>query len=64
MKLRLPRLGKEALELAPVGLVASEDDFYPLLSDAVKLERMLSDFAVVSPTPLAARELQLPIFDP
>jgi hypothetical protein len=72
VKLRLPRLGKEALELAPDGLVVSassslilfnsakltpsEDDIDQLLSDAAKLKRMLSDFADVSTTPPAAKE--------
>ena len=72
MKLRLPRLGKETLELAPDGLVVSatssallfnsakytpsEDDIDQLLLDAQKLGRILSYFANVSTTPPAARE--------
>jgi hypothetical protein len=72
VKLRLPRLGKEALELAPDGLVVStsasiilfnsakhtpsEDDIAQLLLDTAKLERMLSNFADLSTTPPAAKE--------
>jgi hypothetical protein len=72
VKLRLPRLGEEALQLAPDGLVVSttssvilfnsakhtpsEDDILQVLSDAAKLERMLSDFADIAMTPPAAKE--------
>ena len=72
VKLRLSRLGKEALELAPDGLVVStssslilfnsakhtptEDDIDQLLNDAKKLKRILFDFANVSTTPPAAKE--------
>ena len=69
--LRLPRLGEEALELKPDGLVVSasssallfnsakhtpsEDDIAQVLVDARKLERILSDFADVSTTPPASK---------
>ena len=72
VKLRLPRLGDEALELALDGLVVStrvsvllftsakhtpsEDYIYQLLLGAKRLERMLLDFADVSTTPPAAKE--------
>ena len=71
LTLRLPRLGEEALELKPDGLVVSatssvvlfnsakhtpsEDDIDQLLLDVQKLGRLLSNFAHVSTTPAAAK---------
>ena len=72
VKLRLPRLGEEALELKPDGLIVStsssvllfnsakhtpsEDDIDQLLLDVQKLGRILSSFASVTTMPPAAKE--------
>ena len=72
VKLRLPRLGEEALELKPDGLIVStsssvllfnsakhtpsEDDIDQLLLDVQKLGRILSSFASVSTMPPTAKE--------